>query len=257
VRSGSINVAGIDLEIAEQGSGAPILMLHGASGSDPRQPINAFLGKHRRLVCPSHPGFGKSALPIWLDSVDDVAHVYLELLDKLDLPRVELIGCSVGGWIAAEMATKAPERFTKLVFVGPVGVKTGSPDRLDIPDIFALSADDLNRLLFRDPAKMAPDPQKLSDDELAIMVRNRETLALIAWEPYMHNPKLNHRLHRIAAPSLFLRGDCDGLISEEYLHSYARLVPNARTATIRDAGHSPHLEQPEAFAAAALAFLNS
>src|ERR1700685_3729696 len=131
VRSGSINVAGIDLEITEQGSGAPVLMLHGASGSDQRQPINAILGKHRRLVCPSHPGFGRSALPAWLDSVDDIAHVYLELMDKLGLSTVEIIGCSVGGWIAAEMATKAPERFSKLVFVGPVGVKTGSPDRLD------------------------------------------------------------------------------------------------------------------------------
>jgi pimeloyl-ACP methyl ester carboxylesterase len=256
VRIGSINVAGIDLEIAEQGSGAPVLMLHGASGSDQRQPINALLGKHRRLVCPSHPGFGRSALPAWLDSVDDIAHIYLELMDKLGLSTVEIIGCSVGGWIAAEMATKAPERFSKLVFVGPVGVKTGSPDRLDIPDIFAIPAPDLNLLLFHDPAKMASDADKLSNDELAIIVRNRETLALITWEPYMHNPKLKHRLHRVKAPSLFLRGDGDGLVSAEYLHSYARLLPNAQIASIAEAGHLPHLEQPEAFATAVLGFLN-
>jgi pimeloyl-ACP methyl ester carboxylesterase len=256
VPSGSINVAGIDLELAEQGSGAPLLMLHGAGGFDQRQPVNALLAKQRRLICPSHPGFGKSPLPDWLDSVDDIAHVYLELMDKLGVATVELIGCSIGGWIAAEMATKAPERFTKVLFVGPVGVKTGSPDRLDLPDVFALSTLDLNRLLFRDPVKVAPDPASLSDDELAIIVRNRETLALIAWEPYMHNPKLKHRLHRITSPTLFLRGDSDGLISEEYLQAYARLVPKARTETIRDAGHTPHLEQPEAFAAAALAFLD-
>ena len=220
-------------------------------------PINALISKRRRLICPSHPGFGKSALPDWLDSVDDIAHVYLELLDKLELPTVDLIGCSIGGWIAAEMATKAPERFTKLLFVGPVGVKTGGPDQLDLPDVFALSPVDLNRLLFRDPAKMAPDPAALSDDELAIIVRNRETLALLAWEPYMHNPKLNHRLHRITAPTMFLRGDSDGLISERYLKAYAALVPKAGTTTISSAGHAPHLEQPEAFAAAALDFLNN
>ncbi len=256
MRSGSISVAGIDLEFAEAGSGRAVLMLHGAGGFHPQQPINSLLAKHRRLICPSHPGFGRSALPNWLDSVDDIAHVYLELLDKLGLPAVELIGCSVGGWIAVEMATKAPERFTKLLFVGPVGVKTGSPDQLDLPDVFALSTPDLNRLLFRDPAKMAADPTTLTDDELAIVVRNRETLALIAWEPYMHNPKLNHRLHRITAPALFLRGDSDGLVSDKYLKAYARLVPKARTATIPDAGHAPHLEQPEAFAAAAIAFLD-
>jgi pimeloyl-ACP methyl ester carboxylesterase len=257
VRSGSINVAGIDLEIAEAGSGAPVVMLHGAGGFDVRQPVNGLLAQHRRVICPSHPGFGKSALPDWLDSVDDIAHVYLELLDKLELGTVDLIGCSLGGWIAVEMATKCPERFTKLLLVGPVGVKTGTPDDLDIPDVFALSSAELNRLLFRDPHKMVPDPASLSDDELAIVVRNRETLALLSWEPYMHNPKLNHRLRRISAPTLFLRGDCDGLVSEKYLKAYAALVPQALTATISNAGHAPHLEEPEAFAGAAIKFLNN
>jgi len=252
-----VTVAGIELELAEDGAGPPLLMLHGAGGFDPRQPVNALLARRRRLICPSHPGFGKSALPDWLDSVDDIAHVYLELMDLLGLPTVDLIGCSVGGWIAAEMATKAPERFTKLVLVGPVGVKTGSPDRLDVPDIFALPADELNRLIYHDPAKMVRDPASLSDDELTIIVRNRETLALIAWEPYMHNPKLKHRLHRITAPALFLRGDSDGLISDKYVRAYAHLLPQAKVATIGDAGHVPHLEQPEKFAAAALAFLDN
>ena len=73
----------------------------------------------------------------------------------------------------------------------------------------------------------------------------------------MHNPKLNHRLHRISAPTMFLRGDCDGLVSEKYLKAYAALVPKARTTTDKNAGHAPHLEQPEAFAAAALDFLNN
>ncbi len=254
---GMISVAGIDLELTETGTGAPLLMLHGAGGFDLRQPVNALLARQRRLICPSHPGFGKSALPDWLDSFDDIAHIYLELMDRLNLRAIDLIGCSVGGWIAAEMATKSPERFTKLVFVGPVGVKTGRPDRLDVPDVFALPDDELNRLIYRDPKKMVRDPALLSDDELTVMVRNRETLALIAWEPYMHNPKLKHRLHRVAAPALFLRGESDGLISQEYLRAYARLLPKAQVATIADAGHVPHLEQPEAFAAAALAFLDS
>jgi pimeloyl-ACP methyl ester carboxylesterase len=256
VTATSVCVAGIDLELSEYGSGTPLLMLHGAAGHDPRHAVNALLATRRRVLCPSHPGFGKSALPDWLDSVDDIAYAYLELMDRLGLARVEMIGCSIGGWIAAEMATKAPERFTKLVLVGPVGVKTGSADRLDIPDIFALPPDELNRLLYRDPQK-APNPAALSDEELTTSVRNRETLALIAWEPYMHNPKLNHRLHRVAAPTLFLRGDSDGLISDRYLQAYAKLLPNAKTATIAVAGHAPHLEQPEAFAAAALAFLDA
>ena len=252
----TVRVAGIDLDLAEYGAGAPLLMLHGAGGHDRRHTVNALLAERRRLICPSHPGFGKSALPDWLDSVDDIAHVYLELMDELGLATVELIGCSIGGWIAAEMATKAPERFRKLVLVGPVGVKTGPADRLDVPDIFALPAEELNRLLYRDPAKMVADLAALSDEEVTFIVRNRETLALIAWEPYMHNPKLKHRLHRVTAPTLFLRGESDGLISEEYLRNYAALLPKARIATIADAAHVPHLEQPQAFAAAVLAFLD-
>ena len=88
-------------------------------------------------------------------------------------------------------------------------------------------------------------------------MRNRETLALLVWEPYMHNPKLRHRLHRVTAPTLFLRGESDGLVSAEYLARYARLLPNARIDTIAAAGHAPHIEQPEAFARTVLQFLDA
>ena len=113
------------------------------------------------------------------------------------------------------------------------------------------------KLLFHDPDRMTMDPTRLTDEQLAIMVRNRETLALLAWEPYMHNPKLPHRLHRVTAPTLFLRGESDGLVSAEYLAAYARLLPNARTETIAAAGHAPHIEQPDAFARTVLQFLDA
>jgi pimeloyl-ACP methyl ester carboxylesterase len=99
------------------------------------------------------------------------------------------------------------------------------------------------------------DPSRLSDEQLAVSVRNRETLALLTWEPYMHNPKLRHRLHRVTAPTLFLRGESDGLVSADYLAAYARLLPNARADTIARAGHAPHVEEPDDFARKVLAFL--
>jgi pimeloyl-ACP methyl ester carboxylesterase len=251
----TVTVAGIDLELFERGSGTPILFLHGAGGVRPDDPFVGLLAQRHRVIAPSHPGFGKSALPDWLDSVDDIAHVHLELLDRLGLRQVDLIGTSIGGWIAAEMATKTPERFAHLVLVGPVGVKTGPVDRLDVPDMFAMAQDKLQRLLYHNPEKFRPDVKALSDEAIAIMARNRETLALIAWEPYMHNPKLKHRLHRVSAPTLFLRGDSDGLVSAEYLERYARLIPNARTVTIAQAGHAPQLEQAQATATKVLEFL--
>ena len=250
-----IAIAGVDLDIFEAGEGPPLLFLHSAQGFAPEHPYVAPLSARHRFIAPSHPGFGKSSLPDWIDAVDDIAYIYLELLDHLNLQQVDLIGCSIGGWVAAELATKAPERVHRLVMVGPVGVKTGPLDRLDIPDIFAIPQSDLESLLFHDPARMRMEPSRLTDEQLAISVRNRETLALLAWEPYMHNPKLPRRLHRVTAPTLFVRGASDGLVSAGYIESYARLLPNARTATIAAAGHAPQVEQPEAFARTVLAFL--
>jgi pimeloyl-ACP methyl ester carboxylesterase len=114
----------------------------------------------------------------------------------------------------------------------------------------------VEKLLFHQPERFRPDPAKLSDADLTVMLRNRETTALLAWEPYMHNPKLRHRLYRVTCPTLFLRGEHDGLVSAEYMDGYATLLPNARSATIAASGHVPQLEQPAAFVDAALAFLN-
>jgi pimeloyl-ACP methyl ester carboxylesterase len=253
----TLKIADVDLELFEAGQGSPVLFLHGAGGFGERQPFVAPLAANRRLLAPSHPGFGKSSLPDWLDSVDDIAHVYLELLDRLDLRQTDVVGTSLGGWIAADVASKVPERIRRLVLVGPVGVKVGPPDKLDIPDIFAMPQDEANKLVYHDPAKMKIDTAKMSDDELAAMFRNRETLALLVWEPWMHNPKLKRRLHRAAMPALFVRGESDGLVSAEYLAGYAKLLPKARTVTIPAAGHAPQQEQPQALVKTVLEFLDA
>jgi pimeloyl-ACP methyl ester carboxylesterase len=253
----TVSVAGCEIELFEGGNGAPVLYLHSAQGVTASDPFLALLAGKRRVIAPSHPGFGKSTLPDWLDSVDDITHIYLELMERLGLNSIDLMGCSIGGWIAADIATKVPEKVRRLVMVGPVGVKTGSVDKLDVPDMFAMPQDKVAKLLFHNPEKYRPDIKSMSDEQVSVMVRNRETLALISWEPYMHNPKLKHRLHRVAAPALFVRGGSDGLISAEYLERYAKLLPNARIVTIPDAGHAPQLEQPQALAAKVTEFLNA
>lgn len=255
--STTIKIAGLDLELFEAGHGAPLLWLHGGEGFNPGQDFAGQIATQRRLIAPSHPGFGHSQLPDWLDSVEDIAHIHLELLDRLGLDKIDVAGCSIGGWIAAEMATKSPERIRKLVMIGPVGIKVGPADRLDIPDIFAMPQEDVDKLLFHDPDRMRVDLAALPEDELTVLMRNREAMALLTWEPWMHNPKLKHRLHRISAPALFLRGASDGLVSAEYLRAYAALLPNARTSEIAAAGHAPHLEQPKAVASTLFDFLKS
>ncbi|MCW5770118.1 MAG: alpha/beta hydrolase [Rhodospirillaceae bacterium] len=254
--SDKVRINDVEIELFEGGEGPPLLFLHSAQGFAPEHPYVAPLAAKRRLIAPSHPGFGRSSLPDWMDSISDIAHLYLELMDRKGLAKVDLLGCSVGGWIAAELAATVPERIGKLVLVAPVGVKLGPPDKLDIPDVFVIGQDAFNKLLFHDPGKFKMDPSKMTDEQLAIAIRNRESLALFVWEPYMHNPKLKHRLHRAAMPALFMRGESDGLVSQSYLEGYAKLLPNASTVTIRQAGHAPQIEQTEQFVSTVLSFLN-
>lgn len=250
----SVRVAGTELQVREAGSGRPLLYLHGAGGLDNAQSLIRELCAHHRVVAPCHPGFGTAELPDWLETVDDIANIYLELLDTLGLKQVDLVGSSLGSWIGAEMAAWSPERVGRMVLVGPVGIKVGPVDQLDIPDLFVKSRAELDRLIYFDPEKFGFDPAKLDDAKLAASVRNRETLALLTWEPYMHNPKLKHRLQRVKAPALLARGEADGLVSAKYLAAYAALFPNGSTVTVPRAGHGPEVEQPKALAAEILSF---
>jgi pimeloyl-ACP methyl ester carboxylesterase len=257
VDSQTITIGDADVELFSGGSGEPLLFLHSAQGFHPSQPYVARLCASRKVYAPSHPGFGRSSLPDWLDSVDDIAHIYLELLDRLGLKQVDIVGCSLGGWIAADLASKVPERVRRLVLVGPVGVKTGPVDQLDVPDIFAMTPDAVQRLMWHDPAKAGMDFAAMSDEELTVLARNRESLALLSWEPYMHSAKLRHRLHRVKVPTLLMRGASDRLVRADYLDRYAALFPNASQMVIEEAGHAPQVEQPVVFANAVLSFLNA
>jgi pimeloyl-ACP methyl ester carboxylesterase len=251
------SAAGLSLEVLEGGSASPtLLFLHGFFGASPEHAVLARLAAERHVVAPSFPGFGRSELPLWLDTVSDIAYVILELLDNMRLDRVDMVGCSIGAWLAAEIATKSPTSIRKMVLSSPIGIKVGPTDRLDIPDVFAMSKERLDELMFDDPKK-AVDPATLSDEDLAISVRNRETVALLTWEPYMHNPKLKQRLRRVVADTLVLRGGRDGLVSADYAAKFSELLPKSRVDVISGAGHLPELERPDTFASKVSAFLQT
>ena len=244
---GGLTVHGVQLEIVERGHGRPILWLHGEEGLDPEASFLDLLAAHGRVLALSHPGFGHSPEADTIDTIDDLAYLYLDLLAERDHREVVVIGSSLGGWIAAEMAVKCADRLAGLVLVAPLGIKVGDRETRDIPDIFALHPDEVARLQYADPARAAVDYTKLSDDQLTVIARNREATALYAWEPYFHNPKLRQRLHRITVPTLLLWGADDRFVTAEYYGAaYRSAIPGARLQTIDRAGHFPHLEQPEA-----------
>src|SRR5262250_3377347 len=223
---GWLTVHGVQLEIVERGQGQPILWLHGEEGLEPGAPFLDLLAAHGSVLAPSHPGFGHSPDVASIDSVDDLSYLYLDLLAEKNLRDVIVVGASMGGWIAAEMAVKCSDRFSGLVLVAPLGIKVGDRETRDIPDIFALPPDEVVRLQYRDPARMALDYTKRSDDELEVIARNRQATAQYVWEPYFHNPKLPQRLHRVDVPTLLLWGADDQFVSAGYYGAaYQRAIP--------------------------------
>ncbi|MGH7934263.1 MAG: alpha/beta fold hydrolase [Candidatus Binataceae bacterium] len=255
IADGTLTVGGVELEVYHRGNGPTLLLLHGGGGLDHRAGFLELLAVHFDVIAPSHPGFGRSPLPDHFDSVDDLAFLYLDLLDQYELSNVILMGFSLGGWVAAEIAVRCAHRLKRLILAGAVGIKVSGRETRDIPDIFATAPDEVARLAFHDPSRAALDFAALSDEELQIIARNREALALYTWEPYMYNPKLRHHLGRIRIPTLFLRGASDGLVSQRYAEAYAALIPGARLEVIAEAGHAPQIERPAEFVERVAAFV--
>ena len=233
------------------GRGQTILVLHDIDYLNTWQPFEEQLAaKSYRVVAPSHPGFGASERPAWLDSVDDLAYVYLDLLRELGPSHV--IGLGFGGWIAAEMAVRCDDYMRSLVLVDAVGIKVGDRLTRDIADTFVMKPRDFLEASWHDPEAGAAVMKlagltELSDEEALVVMRNKETAALYGWNPFMHNPKLAGRLGRISVPTRVLWGGSDRVVTPEYGRAFARRIPGAEFSEFIKAGHYPYLEQPETF----------
>jgi pimeloyl-ACP methyl ester carboxylesterase len=248
-------VHGIELETLRRGKGRPILTLHGFDTIDPTAPFLDLLARHGEIIAPSSPGFGQSPRPKDFDTVYDLVHLYLALLDALPGDKVRLVGFSFGGWLAAEVAVACSHRLDKLVLVDPLGIKISGRQTPDVLDIFNKSPDAVRYASWHDPDRFAPDYNAMSDEALVVHARNREALCLYAWHPYMYNPQLPRWLSRIKVPTLLVWGARDGVVTPDYGRAYSRLIPGSRLALIENAGHHPEIEQSEAFAERVSAFL--
>ncbi len=240
-------LAGVRIELVKRGNGRPLLLLHPAIGIKSTDGVIDQLARSFTVIAPSHPGFGRSELPRAMTTVDDLAYFYLDVMDALDLRDTVLAGISFGGWIAAEIAVKSTARISHLVLADAVGIKLGDREQRDIADIFTIKQSEADRLAYHDPKIAAIDHAAISDDEAHIIFRNREATALFAWSPYMYDPKLAGRLHRIRVPTLVLWGASDRITSPDYGRAYGKLIAGAQFEVIEEAGHYPHLERPELF----------
>jgi pimeloyl-ACP methyl ester carboxylesterase len=247
-------IAGVELEIARRGRGRPLLFLHPHLGLHGAERFIDDLAREAEVIAPSHPGFGRSALPKGLGTVDDLAYFYLDLIEQLGLKDVALVGSSFGAWIAMEIATKTTERISSLVLLDAVGAKFGERERSDVVDIFATPRANLEELYYHRPGFARTDLQSVPEEELERIARNMESTAHFAWTPYMYDPKLRARLHRVRIPTLLLWGAQDRIAPPAYGRRYAEAIPGARFEEIAGAGHFPHIECPEEAARRVSAF---
>lgn len=242
------------VRVLDAGRGDPLLFLHSAIGAGVWTDGIARLSQRFRVLLPDHPGFGPSPLPDWLVTMEDMVFHYLDLLDALNITNpLRIIGSSLGGWIAAEFAAAHPERVRKLVLVDAAGLRIPA---VPIPDVFRLPPQEVLPLAFHDMSKaMAIMPKDFGPDSLVQMFHDRSAFARLAWNPYLHNPKLPRRLTRATIPALVVWGQQDRLIPPVYAEEYKRLLPTAEVAYIDQCGHDPTIEQPEEFARVAVEFL--
>jgi pimeloyl-ACP methyl ester carboxylesterase len=249
-------VGNMTLEVVRRGVGRPVLLLHGLQNIDAHAPFLDLLGQHAEVIAPSHPGFGRSTRPSDFETLYDLVHLYLELLDGLPYEKVSLVGLSFGGWLAAEIAVKCSHRLDRLVLVDALGIKLGDRETPDILDVFNTSPHEVQQRSWHDPARWAPNFDAMTDDELVIRARNWEALCLYGWHPYMYNPQLKRWLRRVRTPTLVLWGASDRIVKCSYGQAFSDLIPGARFQLIEGAGHHPEIEQPEAFVDRLVNFLD-
>ena len=236
---------------------SPILFLHGEHFTAMGRPFLDRLGAGRDLHAPLYPGYDGTPPDPDFRSVDDLAYRYLDLLEEMDARDATVVGCSLGGWVALEMAVRDRSRIGRMALLAPVGVKLSGREERDFADLTFMQEADAARALFHDPAAWAPDHAALDDSAVETIALERQWAAWYGWKPYMHNPALAKWLHRAAVPTLVLWGESDGFATPEYGRKLATRLPDARFRTIPDAGHYPHIERAGATADALEAFLEN
>src|SRR5438105_119185 len=224
-----ITVDGTTIRLLRGGSGTPVVFLHGAGGHTGWMPFLEELSQRFDVFAPEHPGFGQSDDPPWLDEVADLAYFYLDLMAGLGLAKVHLIGTSLGGWVAAEMAVRDTARLASLTLVGAVGITAGGEP---IPDIFRLPVEENLRRFYADPERAARRLGDLARADMNIVAKNRATVARLAYRPRFYNPALGKWLHRINVPTLLLWGAADGLVPPAFGEAYRVLIPGSRLVVL-------------------------
>jgi len=244
----------VELTVDEQGEGKPILLLHGGGGPQSVAPFAELLAEQgpAHVITPVHPGFGGTERPEQLTTIAQLAELYVGLLSDMGLGKVTLIGNSLGGWIAAEMALLASTgQLDCVVLVDAVGIEVPGHR---VVDFFTLTMPEVFERSYHEPAKFAIDPATLPPVAQQAMLGNRQALAVYAGDTSMMDPGLGPRLGGVVVPSLVVWGESDRIADPEYGRAFAQAIPGAEFELLGETGHMPQLETPEKLLAAIMSF---
>ena len=237
-----VEVDGCRTHLRRGGAGEPLLYLHGASGAPAVMPFMEKLAARFDVLVPEHPGYGLSGEPEWLENIHDVAYFYLDFLKSLSLRDVTVVGSSMGGWIAMEMAVRDTSRIKSLVLVSPAGVAAPG---VRPADIFLMAPEEVVRNLFVD--QRLAEARLAQPEDIDLSLKNRHTTARLAWEPRLHDPHLGKWLHRIDVPVKIVWGRQDRILPVAIVDELKRLIPKAQTHVVENCGHLPQAERPDEF----------
>jgi pimeloyl-ACP methyl ester carboxylesterase len=252
-----LDAAGVRVQLRSGGTGEPLLVLHGELGVPGWLRAYELLARRFTVHVPSLPGFGGSARPDWIVGVRDLAAWVTWLVRDLKLAQpLPVVGFSLGGWIAAEIATLNGSIFTRMVLVGAAGLK---PEHGEVWDYFVHGSKEAFAQAFCNPER-SPEYAKyygraFTPDEEIQAEQNREMAARLVWKPYMRSHTLPALLRGVATPTLVIWGREDAIIPLDACHRYVQAIPGATARILDGCGHMPEMEQPEAFAQAVLDFL--
>jgi pimeloyl-ACP methyl ester carboxylesterase len=240
-----VELSGCRTRVRRAGRGQALLFLHGASGMPAILPCLHKLAERFDVVVPEHPGYGQSGEPEWLENIHDMAYFYLDFLEKLALQDVLLVGNSMGGWIALEIAVRSTERIKSMVVVSPAGVKAPG---VQPADTFLMSPEEQARALVYDQkiaeARLA---EPVTPEALDVALKNRHTTARLAWEPRFHDPHLPKWLHRIKVPVTIVWGKEDRILPVGIAPHLQKLIAHSKLEVFEKCGHLPHAEMPDRF----------
>jgi pimeloyl-ACP methyl ester carboxylesterase len=244
-RAETIAVNGTNIEVLRGGAGAPMLFLHGAGGASEWAPYMDRLAERFDLVVPSHPGYGRSDTPPWLDDIHDLAFFYLDFMAQLGLEGVHLAGNSLGGWLAAEIAVRSTARLKTLTLVSPGGLHIKGVQK---GDIFLWSNEQRVRNTFFDQAMAeARLAANVGEEAADIALKNHFTTAKLAWSPRFHDPSLHKWLHRIDVPTMIVWGENDLIFPVALADAYRKGIPGAQVRIVPECGHLPQQEKLDDF----------